>query len=93
MRQEVRLQVEQALDNQTEAFAASDLAEAAVKAAQVNVDAALAERKEGVGTTLDVTTAVATLATAQNQYVTAVYNTYSTQAILDETVGRIDTSR
>ena len=93
VRQEVRLQVEQALDNQTEAFAASDLAEAAVKAAQVNVDAALAERKEGVGTTLDVTTAVATLATAQNQYVTAVYNTYSTQAILDETVGRIDTSR
>jgi len=93
VRQEVRQQVEQALYNQTEAFGAASLAEAAVKAAQVNVDAAIAERKEGVGTTLDVTTAVATLAQAQNQYVTAVYNTYSTQAILDEAVGRINTNR
>jgi len=93
VRQQVRLEVEQALDNQTEAFAAASLADAAVQAAQVNVDAAIAERKEGVGTTLDVTTAVATLAQAQNQYVTAVYNTYSTQAILDEAVGRINTTR
>lgn len=89
--QQVRLDIEQAYDSRDAAYQAAVLAQDAVKSAQVNVDAAIAERKEGVGTTLEVTTAVATLAQAQNQYVAAVYNTYTTEAQLDRAVGRNDT--
>ncbi len=91
-RQQVHLDVEQAYATRTQNLAATRLAQAAVTAAQVNYDAALAARREGVGTLLDITTAQATLTQAQNQYVAAVYNFYIADAQLARAVGRNDTA-
>ncbi len=92
-RQQVRLDVEQALATRNESLAATRLAQAAVTAAQVNYDAAIESRRAGVGTLLDITTAQATLTQAQNQYVSAVYNFYITDAQLLRAVGRNDVPR
>ncbi len=89
-RQQVRLDVEQALATRNESLAATRLAQAAVTAAQVNYDAAIESRRAGVGTVLDITTAQATLTQAQNQYVSAVYNFYIADAQLLRAVGRND---
>jgi outer membrane protein len=89
-RQQVRLDVEQALSTRNESLAATRLAQAAVTAAQVNYDAAIESRRAGVGTVLDITTAQATLTQAQNQYVSAVYNFYIADAQLLRAVGRND---
>ena len=90
VRQQVRLDVEQAYSTRQTNLEAAGLAQAAVTAAQVNYDAVTASRKEGIGTVLDVTTAQATLTQAQSQYVSAVYNFYIADAQLQRAVGRND---
>jgi len=91
VRQQVRLDVEQAYATRATNLEAARLAQAAVTAAQVNYDAVLAARREGIGTVLDITTAQATLTQAQNGYVTAVYNFYIADAQLQRAVGGNDT--
>ena len=90
IRQQVRLEAEQAYTTRETNLEAAGLAQAAVTAAQVNYDAAIASRKEGIGTVLDITTAQATLTQAQSQYVTAVYNFYIADAQLQRAIGRND---
>ena len=89
-RQQVRLEVEQAYSTRETNLQAAGLAQAAVAAAQVNYDAVIASRKEGIGTVLDITVAQATLTQAQSQYVTAVYNFYIADAQLRRAVGAND---
>ena len=90
VRQQVRLDVEQAYTTRQTNLEAAGLAQAAVAAAQVNYDVAVESRKEGIGTVLDITTAQATLTQAQSQYVTAVYNFYIADAQLQRAIGRND---
>ena len=90
VRQQVRLDVEQAYSTRQTNLEAATLAQSAVTAAQVNYDAVIASRKEGIGTVLDITTAQATLTQAQSQYVQAVYNFYIADAQLQRAVGRND---
>lgn len=90
VRQQVRLEVEQAYSTRQTNPEAAGLAQAAVTAAQVNYDAVIASRKEGIGTVLDITTAQATLTQAQSQYVTAVYNFYIADAQLQRATGHND---
>jgi outer membrane protein TolC len=90
IRQSIRESVEQAFSTRAETLQAARLAQAAVQAAQVNYDAALASRREGIDTVLDVTTAQATLTQAQVQYVTAIYSFYSADAALRRAIGTND---
>jgi len=90
VRQQIRLDTEQAYDTRATNLQAAGLAQAAVTSAQVNYDAAVAARQEGIGTVLDITTAQATLTQAQNQYVVAVYNFYIADAQLQRALGRND---
>ena len=92
VRQQVRLEVEQAYSTRETNLQAAALAQAAVTAAQVNYDAVVASRKEGIGTVLDITTAQATLTQAQSQYVSAVYNFYIADAQLQRALGQNDTA-
>ncbi len=92
VRQQIRLDVEQAYATRATNLQAAGLAQAAVTAAQVNYDSAVAARQEGIGTVLDITTAQATLTQAQNQFVTAVYNFYIADAQLQRALGRNDPS-
>ncbi len=92
VRQQIRLEAEQAFNTRATNLLAAGLAQAAVTSAQVNYDAAVAARREGIGTVLDITTAQATLTQAQNQYVTAVYNFYTADAQLQRALGRNDAS-
>ncbi len=90
VRQQIRLDVEQAYNTRAVNQQAAGLAQAAVTAAQVNYDAAVAARQEGIGTVLEITTAQATLTQAQSQYVTAVYNFYIADAQLQRALGQND---
>ena len=90
VRQQVRLDVEQAYSTRQTNSEAAELAQSAVAAAQVNYDAAIASRKEGIGTALDITTAQATLTQAQTQYDQAGYNFYIADAQLQRAMGRND---
>jgi len=90
VRQQVRLEVEQAYSTRQTNLEAAGLAQAAITAASINYDAVIASRKEGIGTVLDVTTAQATLTQAQSQYVSAVYNFYIADAQLQRATGRND---
>ncbi|MBV9852830.1 MAG: TolC family protein [Armatimonadetes bacterium] len=90
IRQSIRQNVEQAYATRAEALQAAQLAQAAVQAGQVNYDAAVASRRAGVATILDVTTAQATLTQAQDQYVTAIYNFYTADAALRRAAGQND---
>ncbi len=90
VRQQVRLDVEQAYNTRSTNLLAAGLAQAAVTAAQVNYDSVVAAQRQGIGTVLDITTAQATLTQAQNQYVTAVYNFYIADAQLQRALGRND---
>ena len=92
VRQQIRLDVEQAYNTRATNQLAAGLAQAAVTAAQVNYDAAVAARQEGIGTVLDITTAQATLTQAESQYVTAVYNFYIADAQLQRALGQNDSA-
>lgn len=92
VRQQIRLDVEQSYNTRAVNQQAAGLAQAAVTAAQVNYDAAVAARQEGIGTVLDITTAQATLTQAESQYVTAVYNFYIADAQLQRALGQNDSA-
>ena len=62
-------------------------AEAAQRAAQINYDAAIAARREGIGNITDVITAQTSLVQAQTNYVQAIYNFYTADAQLARAVG------
>jgi outer membrane protein len=87
-RLQVRTNVEQAYNHDSQYLQTAVLAQDAVKAAQVNFDSAIAANKAGVNTIVDVTTAESTLVTAQSQYVTAVYNYYIADAQLRYAIGQ-----
>ena len=90
-RQQIREGVEQSYMTREFSLQAAQLAQAAVTAAQVNYDAAVASRQAGAGTVQDITLAQATLTQAQNQYVTAIYNFYTADAQLQRAIGTNDT--
>ena len=92
VRQQIRLDTEQAYDTRATNLQAAGLAQAAVTSAQVNYGAAVAAFREGVGTIPDITIAQTTLTQAQNQYVVAVYNFYTADAQLQRALGRNDVS-
>ncbi|HEY3328714.1 MAG TPA: TolC family protein [Capsulimonadaceae bacterium] len=93
IRLQVRNEVETAYANRSTALTAVTLSQAAVKAAQVNYDAALAAQRLGAGVALDVTTSQATLTQAQVQYVNSVYTYYIADAQLSRAVGMNEASR
>ena len=90
IRQQIHEDVEQAYATRSESLQAAQLAQAAVAAANENYLAALGSQQAGVGTILDVITAQATLQQAQNQFVTAIYNFYISDAQLQRAIGRND---
>lgn len=89
--QQVRLDVETAYNQRAQYLQSAQLAQAAVQAAQVNYNSAVAGRKVGVGTILDVITAEQTLTQAKDQYVSAIYNYYIADADLQKAIGRNET--
>jgi outer membrane protein TolC len=89
-RQNIRQSVEQQYYTRLETLDAAKLAQTAVQSAQINYDAAVASRKAGVATIVDVTTAQATLTQAQDQYVAAVYTHYIAEAALARAIGAND---
>lgn len=90
LRQQIAVEVEQAYRVLAEARARVPAAEAAQRAAQVNYDAALESRREGVGTIVDVITAQTQLVQAQTNLVQAVYDFYTADARLARAVGQAD---
>lgn len=82
--------VEQAYRNVTKARATVPASATAQHAAQVNYDAALASRKEEVGTIIDVINAQSQLVQAQTNYVNAMYDLYTAEAQLKRAIGQAD---
>lgn len=91
-RQNVQLDVEQSFLTREEARVRIGAAEAAVKAARLNYDAALAAQREGAvtGTILDVITAQAQLVTAETNAVQALFDFYTNDARLKRAIGKND---
>nr|CAA9288908.1 hypothetical protein AVDCRST_MAG63-4191 [uncultured Armatimonadetes bacterium] len=90
LRQQVAVEVEQAWRDLAQARATLPAAEAAQRAAQVNYEAAIESRREGLGTIVDVITAQTQLAEAQSAFVQAVYDFYQGDARLARAVGQAD---
>lgn len=86
----ITVEVEQAYRNLLNAQASLPSAISAETAAQIAYDAALASRKEGLSTVVDVVTAQASLVTAQTSRVQAVYELYIAQAQLNKAIGKAD---
>lgn len=89
-RNNVHLAVEQDLATRTQALNSASLAETALQAAQVNYDSSVAEQREGLLTVVDVITAEATLAQAQENYVSTIYSFYIADADLQRAIGTND---
>ncbi len=90
LKQQVAVDVEQSYRNLLQARASIPAAEAAQAAAQINYEAALESRKEGVGSIVDVITAQTSLVQAQTNYVQAIYNFYGADARLARAVGQAE---
>ena len=90
LRQQVAVEVEQAWRDLAQARATLPAAEAAQRAAQVNYEAAIEARREGLGTIVDVITAQTQLAEAQSAFVQAVYGFYQGDARLARAVGQAE---
>ena len=90
LRQSVAVEVEQAWRTLTQARAAIPAAESAQQAAQINYDAAVESRREGVGSIIDVIQAQTSLVQAQTQLVQTIYDFYSADAALARAVGYAD---
>lgn len=84
---QVTVDVEQSWRSLQLARASLPAAEAAQRAAQINYDAAIAARREGIGNITDVITAQTSLVQAQTNYVQAIYNFYTADAQLARAVG------
>jgi outer membrane protein len=93
LRQNIRKDVEISFVQRSVAAQRSELSQQSIRAAQVNYDAAIEARRLGVGTTLDVTTAQATLTQAQHLYVAATYDFYVADAQLKRAIGMNDSYR
>lgn len=89
-KQGVQLDVETAFLTREEARQRVTAAQAALKAAQQNYDAAREAQKEGAGTIIDVITAQTLLVTAETNAVQAVYDFYTSDARLRRAVGNND---
>ena len=85
--QQVSVEVEQTWRSLQLARLSIPAAESAQKAAQINYDAAIAARREGIGNITDVITAQTSLVQAQTNYVQAIYNFYTADAQLAKAVG------
>ncbi len=90
LRQQVAVEVEQSYRLLSEARARIPAAEAAQRAAQINYDAAIESRREGVGTVVEVINAQTQLVQAQTNYVQATYDFFSADAQLARAVGQAD---
>jgi outer membrane protein TolC len=90
LRQQVAVEVEQAYRLLTEARARVPAAELAQRAAQLNYEAALESRREGVGSIIDVIQAQTLLVQAETNYVQAIYDFYGADARLARAVGQAD---
>ena len=86
-RNNVHLAVEQALATRAQALNSAGLAQTALQSAQVNYDSAVAQQREGLLTVVDVITAEATLAQAQQNYVATIYDFYIADADLQRAIG------
>jgi outer membrane protein len=86
--------IQQDVENQyvlrEEARARIGAANAAVKAAKINYDAATAARQEGAGTIIEVITAQNALVTAETNAVQAIFDFYSADARLRRATGEND---
>ncbi len=87
LRQSVAVEVEQGWRTLTQSRAAIPAAESAQQAAQINYDAAVESRREGVGSIVEVIQAQTTLVQAQTNLVQAIYDFYSADARLARAVG------
>jgi outer membrane protein len=90
LRQSVAVEVEQGYRNLAQARASLPASAAAVRAARINYEAAIASRREGVGSIVDVITAQTSLVQAETNYVQAIYNFYAADARLTRAVGQAD---
>ena len=90
LKQQVAVDVEQAYRTLSQSRAAIPAAQAAVTAAEKNYEAALASRREGVGSIVDVITAQTALTQAQTNYFQAIFSFYAADARLARAVGQAD---
>ena len=90
LRLQVSLDVEQNYRTLAQARATLPASASAVRAAQINYDAAIASFREGVGTIVEIITAQTSLVQAQTNYVQSIYNFYAADARLTRAVGQVD---
>jgi len=90
LRQQVAVEVEQAYRTLAQSRASIPAALAAQRAAQINYDAALESRREGVGSIVEVITAQTQLVQAQQSYIQAIYDFYGADARLARAVGQAE---
>ena len=90
LKQQVAVEVEQAYRTLAQSRAAIPASQAALTAAEKNYAAALASRKEGVGSIVEVITAETALTQAQTNYFQAIFSFYAADARLAKAVGQAD---
>jgi outer membrane protein len=90
LKQQVAVEIEQSFRGLALARASLPAALAAQQAAQINYDAALESRREGVGSVVDVITAQTSLVQAQTNYVQAIYTFYGADAALARAIGQAE---
>lgn len=86
----VAVEVETAYRNLQIAHASVPAAKTAQEAAQVNYDAAIESRKEGIGTVVDVITAQSQLVEAQTNYIKALFDLKIADVSLQRAIGNAD---
>jgi outer membrane protein len=89
-KQNIQLDVETNYLNKEEARQRIRSTQAALRAAQLNFEAATAAQREGAGTIIDVITAQTQLITADTNAVQALYDFYLSEARLSRAVGAND---
>lgn len=90
LKQQVAVDIEQSFRSLALARASLPASFAAQQAAQINYDAALESRREGVGSVVDVITAQTALVQAQTNYVRAIYTFYGADAALARAIGQAE---
>jgi outer membrane protein len=90
LKQQIAVDIEQSFRSLALARASLPAALAAQQAAQINYDAALESRREGVGSIVEVITAQTALVQAQTNYVQAIYTFYGADAALARAIGQAE---
>ncbi|MES2464614.1 MAG: TolC family protein [Armatimonadota bacterium] len=90
LKQQVAVEIEQSFRSLALARASLPAAFAAQQAAQINYEAALESRREGIGSIVDVITAQTSLVQAQTNYVQAIYTFYGADAALARAIGQAE---